>query len=57
MRASNQPEDKDNLHYQFNDNGDDILVRGDEMWIKNLKMNKVFQIAQEIGKQPVLSFG
>ena len=57
MHASNQPDDKDNLHYQFNDGGDDVLVRGDEMWIKNLKMNKVFQIAQEIGKRPVLSFG
>ncbi len=57
MVASHQPEDKDNLHYQFNDGGDDTLVRGDEMWIKNLKMNKVSQIAQEIGKQPVLSFG
>ena len=32
-------------------------MRGDKLWIKNLKMNKVFQIAQEIGKQPVLSFG
>ena len=57
MHASNQPEDKDNLHYQYNDGGEDKLVRGDELWIKNLKMNKVFQIAQEIGKQPVLSFG
>lgn len=57
MVASNQPEDKDNLHYQYNEGGADKLVRGDEMWIKNLKMNKVFQIAQEIGKQPVLSFG
>ena len=57
MHASNQPEDKDNLHYQFNDGGEDTLVRGDELWIKNLKMNKVFQIAQEIGKKPVLSFG
>ena len=57
MHATNQPENKDNLHYQFNDGGEDVLVRGDEMWIKNLKMNKVFQIAQEIGKQPVLSFG
>ena len=46
-----------NLHYQFNDGGNDVLVRGDQLWIKNLKMNKVFQIAQEIGKQPVLSFG
>ena len=57
MVATNQPENKDNLHYQFNENGEDVLVRGDQMWIKNLKMNKVFQIAQEIGKQPVLSFG
>lgn len=57
MNAKNQPEDKDNLHYQFNEGGEDTLVRGDQLWIKNLKMNKVFQIAQEIGKQPVLSFG
>ncbi len=57
LHASNQPEDKDNLHYQFNNGGEDKLVRGDQLWIKNLKMNKVFQIAQEIGKQPVLSFG
>ena len=57
MHTTNQPADKDNLHYQFNDGGEDQLVRGDEMWIKNLKMNKVWQIAQEIGKQPVLSFG
>ncbi len=48
---------KDGLQYQFNSGGDDTLIRGDELWIKNLKMNKVFQIAQEIGKQPVLSFG
>lgn len=55
--AKNQPEDKDNLHYQFNDNEGDVLVRSDQLWLKNLKMNKVFNIAQEIGKQPVLSFG
>lgn len=36
--------------------GEDIL-RGDELIIKNLKANKVFQISQEIGKVPVLSFG
>ena len=35
---------------------DDIL-RTDELLIKNLKFNKVAQIVQEIGKQPVLSFG
>ena len=33
------------------------LVRTDELIIKNLKTNKVFQISQEIGKVPVLSFG
>ena len=33
------------------------LVRTDELIIKNLKTNKVKQIAQEIGKVPVLSFG
>ncbi|MBO4694895.1 MAG: haloacid dehalogenase-like hydrolase [Clostridia bacterium] len=56
MVASNQG-DKDSLDYQFNADGEDKLVRGDELWLKNLKMNKVFNIAQEIGKQPVLSFG
>ena len=45
------------LKYQFNDKGEDTLVRSDELWLKNLKMNKVFNIVQEIGKQPVLSFG
>ena len=33
------------------------MLRTDELIIKNLKANKVFQIAQEIGKVPVLSFG
>ena len=33
------------------------IVRTDELLIKNLKTNKVLQIAQEIGKVPVLSFG
>ena len=33
------------------------LIRTDELIIKNLKTNKVFQIMQEIGKVPVLSFG
>ena len=35
---------------------DDYLVRG-QLIEKNLKMNKVSSIAQEIGKQPVLAFG
>ena len=33
------------------------LIRTDELIIKNLKTNKVFQITQEIGKIPVISFG
>ena len=33
------------------------LIRTDEVIIKNVKTNKIFQIAQEIGKIPVLSFG
>ena len=33
------------------------LIRTDELIIKNLKTNKVFQISQEIGKIPVISFG
>lgn len=33
------------------------IIRTNELIIKNLKTNKVLQIAQEIGKVPVLSFG
>ena len=47
--------DTDGLDYQFDD--DDQLVMGGEFLIKNLDMNKVTVIQQEIGKQPVLSFG
>ena len=47
--------DTDGLNYVFDDN--DQLVLGGEFLIKNLKMNKVSVIAQEIGVQPVLSFG
>ena len=54
LRATNQG-DKDGLNYVFGAN--DALVRTDKLLIKNLKTNKVFQIAQDIGKQPVLSFG
>ena len=43
------------LDYVYDDN--DKLVLGGEFIIKNLKMNKVSVIAQEIGVQPVLSFG
>ena len=47
--------DTDGLQYVFDEN--DQLVLGGEFLIKNLKMNKVSVIAQEIGVQPVLSFG
>ncbi len=47
--------DTDGLKYVFDD--DDKLVLGGEFIIKNLKMNKVTVIQQEIGIQPVLSFG
>ena len=45
----------DGLNYVYDD--DDKLVLGGEFIVKNLKMNKVTVIAQEIGLQPVLSFG
>ncbi len=43
------------VNYTFGKEED--IVRTDELIIKNLKTNKVLQIAQEIGKVPVLSFG
>ncbi|MCR5041017.1 MAG: haloacid dehalogenase-like hydrolase [Clostridia bacterium] len=47
--------DTDGLDYVYDD--DDTIVLGGDFIIKNLKMNKVTVIMQEIGKQPVLSFG
>ena len=47
--------DTDGLSYVYDD--DDKLVLGGDFVVKNLKMNKVTVIAQEIGMQPVLSFG
>jgi beta-phosphoglucomutase-like phosphatase (HAD superfamily) len=47
--------DTDGIEYVFT--GNDTLVRTDRLIIKDLKTNKVLQIAQEIGRQPVLSFG
>ena len=46
--------DKDGGDYVYGK--DDYLIRG-QLIEKNLKMNKVSVIAQEIGKQPVLAFG
>ena len=54
LEATNQGE-ADGLNYVFT--GNDEVVRTDRLIIKNLKTNKVLQIAQEIGRQPVLSFG
>ena len=47
--------DTDGLDYTFTQ--EDKLVTGGDFLIKNLKMNKVAVIEQEIGVQPVLSFG
>ncbi len=47
--------DEDSLNYMFMK--DDVVVLGGEFLRKNLKMNKVGVIVQEIGEKPVLSFG
>lgn len=47
--------DTDGLEYVFDEN--DQLVMGGEFLVKNLDMNKVTVIQQEIGVQPVLAFG
>ncbi len=53
--VANDQGDTDGLNYVYDDN--DELVLGGDFLIKNLKMNKVSVIMQEIGQQPVLSFG
>ncbi len=53
--VSNNQGDTPGLNYVFADGEE--LVLGGEFMIKNLKMNKVSVIMQEIGQQPVLSFG
>ena len=53
--AARDQGETDGIEYVFT--GDDVLVRTDQLIIKDLKTNKVVQIAQEIGRQPVLSFG
>ena len=54
LKASGQG-DEAGVNYTMGKEED--LIRTDELIIKNLKTNKVRQIAQEIGKVPVLSFG
>ncbi len=46
---------KDGLEYTFGKG--DVLILGGRNLVKNLQMNKVAVIAQEIGVQPVLAFG
>ena len=53
--VSNHQEGEDGLEYVYTEQ--DSLVLGGDFLIKNLKMNKVSVIMQEIGQQPVLSFG
>ncbi len=50
-------EQGDNVGVDYTMGKDEYLIRTDSLIIKNLKMNKVRQITQEIGKMPVLSFG
>ena len=54
-KAKNQGE-TDGLDYVFDPKTDDV-IRTEHLLIKNLKMNKIKQINQDIGKQPILSFG
>lgn len=48
-------EDEDGVNYDFTE--EDKVILGGDFIIKNLKMNKVTAIVQEVGEQPVLSFG
>ncbi|MCR4924242.1 MAG: haloacid dehalogenase-like hydrolase [Lachnospiraceae bacterium] len=54
MVASGQG-DTDGLDYLYK--ADDEVILGGDLIIKTIKMNKVSEIAQEIGKVPVLAFG
>ncbi|MBO4884597.1 MAG: haloacid dehalogenase-like hydrolase [Clostridia bacterium] len=54
LEATEQGEEE-GLNHTFSI-GEDV-VRTDKLLVKNLKTNKVLQIAQEIGQRPVLSFG
>ena len=54
LRSSDQG-DAEGVTYTMGKEED--IIRTEEFLIKDLKTNKVLQIAQEIGKIPVLSFG
>lgn len=53
--AATGQDGKDGLEYVYT--ADDKMERGDELLVKNVKMNKVSVMEQEIGQQPVLAFG
>lgn len=55
LLVSDNQGEEDALKYTYA-NGDTV-IRTDEYLLKNLQTNKVKNIVQEIGKQPVLSFG
>ncbi|MBR2825514.1 MAG: haloacid dehalogenase-like hydrolase [Solobacterium sp.] len=50
-------EQGDTIGLDYTYNGEDDLILAGQFLLKNLKMNKVTVIAQEIGIQPILSFG
>lgn len=52
--ASGQGEETD-MHYNYTE--EDVLLMGDTVITKNVKMSKVAQLEQELGQKPVLVFG
>ena len=52
--ASGQGEEMD-MHYNYTE--EDVLLMGDTVITKNVKMSKVAQLEQELGQKPVLVFG
>lgn len=46
---------RDGLEYVYT--MDDVMERGDKLLTKNVKMNKVSVMEQELGQQPILAFG
>jgi len=54
MQGYTNQGEKDGLDYTYTK--DDNVITGGEFLVKNLKMNKVSVIEQEIGQKPVLCF-
>ena len=52
--ASGQGAETD-MHYAYTE--EDVLLMGDTLITKNVKMSKVAQLEQELGQKPVLVFG